>query len=80
MSTNFLLLQQWPIFFDLSFRVRQILDVVDPNAGVAAVAVVAAAVSPRPPDDVEGLVQRLPVRNGEGWGGLGPAAAERMFD
>ena len=47
---------------------------------MAAVAVVAAAVSPRPPDDVEGLVQRLPVRNGEGWGGLGPAAAERMFD
>ena len=71
-----------PIFFDSSFRVRQILDVVDPDAGVAgaAVAVVAAAVSPRPPDDVEGLVQRLPVRNGEGWGGLGPAAAERMFD
>ena len=72
-----------PIFFDSSFRVRQILDVVDPDAGVAVAAVaavVSAAVSPRPPDDVEGLIQRLPVRNGEGWGGLGPAAAERMFD
>jgi hypothetical protein len=32
--------------------------------------VVVAVVSSGPPDDVEGLVQRLPVRDGEGWGGV----------
>jgi hypothetical protein len=34
------------------------------------VVVVVAVVSSGPPDDVEGLVQRLPVRDGEGGGGV----------